>query len=118
MTRLHLTSGPQLKYASGMPQQQRTYRASKRYRCSISGAAYENSVVRHVLDLSVSLYNPLKLCCRWLGVDLAFQNTEDELSNLPGCYTGPEGSILLASVEASQNAFSIVPFCCVSRHLA
>jgi carbonic anhydrase len=35
----------------------------------------------------------------WLGVDLSFQNFEQEMASLPGAYTAPQGRLFFAEVD-------------------
>jgi carbonic anhydrase len=35
----------------------------------------------------------------WLGVDLSYQNFEQEMASLPGAYTAPEGRLFFAQVD-------------------
>jgi putative acetyltransferase len=46
-----------------------------------------------------------------LGVDLCFQNFEDELADLPGDYAAPRGMLLLARIDGQ------VAGCCALRRL-
>lgn len=46
-----------------------------------------------------------------LGIDLAFQDFEEELRTLPGCYASPRGSLILAEVEGA------IAGCCAIRPL-
>ena len=46
-----------------------------------------------------------------LGVDLCFQNFEDELAGLPGEYAAPRGALLLAHIDGQ------VAGCCALRAL-
>lgn len=48
---------------------------------------------------------------KWLGIDLAFQSFEDEISNLPGCYSQPKGAIFLAKENGrAVGCIAVRPF--------
>ncbi|MGB9494129.1 MAG: carbonate dehydratase, partial [Azonexus sp.] len=34
----------------------------------------------------------------WLGVDLSYQNFDQEMASLPGAYTAPQGRLFFAEV--------------------
>ena len=34
----------------------------------------------------------------WLGVDLSYQNFDQEMASLPGAYAGPQGRLFFAEV--------------------
>ena len=35
----------------------------------------------------------------WLGVDLSYQNFEQEMASLPGAYSAPEGRLFFAEID-------------------
>jgi putative acetyltransferase len=50
-----------------------------------------------------------RIYARELGIDLGFQNFEQELLHLPGEYAAPQGALLLASVQGQAAG------CCAMR---
>ena len=45
----------------------------------------------------------------WLGVDLGFQNLDDELATLPGAYAPPRGRLLLAGSLPAVGCIALRP---------
>lgn len=50
------------------------------------------------IDVAKTLFKAYE---QWIAIDLSFQNFDNELNSLPGCYSAPEGAIILAK-EANQ----------------
>ena len=38
----------------------------------------------------------------WLGVDLSYQNFDQEMASLPGAYAAPQGRLFFAELTAGQ----------------
>jgi len=42
----------------------------------------------------------------WLGVDLSYQNFDQEMASLPGAYGAPQGRLFFAQVDGRRPAVS------------
>ena len=54
----------------------------------------------------------------WLGVKLCFQGFQQEMADLPGCYSSPQGCIILASVPTGEGGHSTDVGCVAVRPFA
>ena len=64
----------------------------------VGGAAIRVLGAEHVAELE-QVRQFFRNYAGWLGVDLSYQNFDEEMANLPGRYAAPEGRLFYAVVD-------------------